>query len=322
MDKDLVLKVVEKASSFLSGEQTAQIIQLFFDEIDGMAQRSEKNASELTESFLKAKKVEGCSYRTVRYYQYVLADFFKEVAKKPNEITTEDIRSFLNSLFEKRMITNVSADNTRRILSSFFAWLSDEDYLLKNPMKRIHKIKALKLVKEPFSDEAIEKIVENCASVRNLAIVELLESTGMRVGELTRINKQDVDFENKEILVLGKGGKQRRVYFDTKTKLHIGAYLASRLDNSPALFESAFHPFNRLEISGVEMMLRKVGQRASVANVHPHRFRRTLATKAIDKGMPVEQVQILLGHAKIDTTLRYAIVDQRNVKNSYHRYLE
>ena len=322
MTMETVGLVLSKAKGIIDEGQSRQLRALFQKAFEREGARQEKDKAEMLELFLTAKKVEGCSSRTTRYYQYVIASFLKCVNGKLSDVTTDDIRSYLNKMFDEGKVSNVSADNTRRILSSFFAWLSEEEYIVRNPMKRIHKIKAMKPVREAYTDEMVETIKAACTSMRDLAIIELLSSTGMRVGELARINKADVDFETREIIVLGKGNKQRRVYFDAKTKLHLKSYLESRLDDNEALFVSLFSPFNRLEISGVEIVLRKIGKKTNLSKVHPHRFRRTLATKAIDKGMPVEQVQILLGHAKIDTTLHYAIVDQNNVRNSYHRYLE
>ncbi len=322
MTMETVDLVLDKAKGIIDEGQSLQLRALFQNVCAKEDARREKGKSEMLELFLTAKKVEGCSLRTTRYYKYVIASFLKYVSGNLLDVTTDDVRSYLNAMFDEGRISNVSADNTRRILSSFFAWLSEEDYIIRNPMKRIHKIRSMKPVREAYTDEMVETIKAACASMRDLAIIELLSSTGMRVGELVRINKNDVDFEKREIIVLGKGNKQRKVYFDAKTKLHLKSYLESRLDNNEALFVSLFSPFARLEISGVEIVLRKIGKKTNLSKVHPHRFRRTLATKAIDKGMPVEQVQILLGHAKIDTTLHYAIVDQNNVRNSYHRYLE
>ena len=322
MNMETVGFVLSNAKGIINEGQSQQLKALFQKVFEKENARQEKNKTETLELFLTAKKVEGCSSRTTKYYKYVITSFLNSVNGKLSDIATDDIRSYLNSKFDEGKISNVSVDNTRRILSSFFAWLAEEDYIIRNPMKRIHKIKAMKPVREAYTDEMLETIKAACTSTRDLAIIELLASTGMRVGELVRINKTDVDFEKREIIVLGKGNKQRRVYFDAKTKLHIKSYLKSRLDNNDALFASLFSPFNRLKISGVEIVLRKIGKKTNLSKVHPHRFRRTLATKAIDKGMPLEQVQILLGHAKIDTTLHYAIVDQNNVRNSYHRYLE
>ena len=157
--------------------------------------------------------------------------------------------------------------------------------------------------------------------VRDLAIIDMLASTGIRVGELVKLNRNDVDFENRECIVLGKGNKQRRVYFDARTKIHLQNYLKSRIDDNDALFVSLQKPFNRLLISGVEIRLRELGKKLELNKVHPHKFRRTLATMAIDKGMPIEQVQQLLGHQSVDTTLQYAMVNQNNVKLSHHRFI-
>lgn len=311
-------EILEKASSFLTKEDLEKLSKTL-DEIDGI--KSTPSNLELLELFKTAKSVEGCSTKSMKYYVYLISDFLNKTQIPVKEMITDDIRSYLNNHSVNSTGSKVSMDNIRRVLSSFFAWLEEEDYIRKNPVKRIHKIKSIKTIKKVFSDENIENLKDACTYLRNKVIIELLSSTGMRVGELVTLNKSSVDFENKECIVLGKGGKQRKVYFDSKTKIHLQAYLASRTDNNEALFVSLFYPFNRLQISGVEIMLRKLGSETTIDNVHPHRFRRTLATKAIDKGMPVEQVQILLGHTKIDTTMHYAIVDQTNVKNSYRRYI-
>ncbi|MBE5763966.1 MAG: integrase [Clostridiales bacterium] len=310
--------ILKGATAFLKEHELNQL-QLLIDDII-ISHKQEKTNSEYLQLFETAKNVEGCSKASLKYYIYILNSFFKECTKQINDISTDDIRNYLDS-FSSKNISKTSMDNIRRVLSSFFAWLEEEDYIRKNPVKRIHKIKSLKTIKLAYSDENIENLKDNCSCLRDKVIIELLSSTGMRIGELVKLNINNIDFENKECIVLGKGGKQRRVYFDSKTKLHLTNYLNSRIDDNPALFISLFRPFNRLQISGIEIMLRKLGAKTNIDKVHPHRFRRTLATKAIDKGMPVEQVQILLGHTKIDTTMHYAIVDQNNVRNSYRRYI-
>ena len=322
MNEKIIDSVLKKAADFISLNQMEMLRQLFKAEISKNQKKENKSRKKLLKEFITSKKVEGCSDRTIKYYQYTINKFILNTTTPLSEITTEEIRNYLNNMLEKQKVSNLSTDNTRRILSSFFSWLFEEDHIHKNPMKRIHKIKSLKKVKETYSDEMIEKIKSACSSIRDLAIIELLSSTGIRVGELVKMNKNDIDFVNKEIVVTGKGGKQRRVYFDTKTKLHLDNYFNSRIDKNNAAFVSLFKPFDRLQVSGIEILLRKIGTKTEINKVHPHRFRRTLATKAIDKGMPIEQVQTLLGHAKIDTTLNYAIVEQTNVKISYHRYLE
>lgn len=306
------------AKEFLNDDLLSKLMSLV-TQIEG-AQKETPGNEEFLKLFETAKNVEGCSPKSMKYYLYVLKAFLNKVTTPVKEITTDDIRNYLDS-FSTETVSKVSIDNIRRVISSFFSWLEEEDYIRKNPVKRIHKIKSIKTIKQAFNDENIENLKDNCSCLRDKVIIELLASTGMRVGELVNLNVTSVDFENKECIVLGKGGKQRKVYFDSKTKIHLQHYIDSRIDKNEALFVSMFKPFNRLQISGVEIMLRKLGAKASISKVHPHRFRRTLATKAIDKGMPVEQVQILLGHTKIDTTMHYAIVDQTNVRNSYRRYI-
>lgn len=280
-----------------------------------------KSNKDLLEMFLSAKKVEGCSVKTLRYYKASIIKMFSLVLKHVIHITTDDLRKYLADYQNINQCSKANIDNIRRILSSFFAWLEEENYILKSPVRRIHRIKTNKPVKETYSDEALEILRDNCNCLRDLAIIDLLASTGMRVGELVRLNINDIDFTNRECIVFGKGSKERPVYFDARTKIHLKNYLSSRNDNNPALFVSLLKPFKRLEISGIEIRLRKLGRRLQINKVHPHKFRRTLATKAIDKGMPIEQVQRLLGHAKIDTTMEYAMVNQQNVKISHKKYI-
>ena len=271
--------------------------------------------------FLAAKRVEGCSEKTVRYYDSTIRNVLTAIGKDAKDITTDDLRMYLDDYQSRSGASKVTIDNIRRILSSFFAWLEDEDYIPKSPVRRIHKVKTCKTVKETYSDEALELMRDNSECVRDLAIIDMLASTGIRVGELVKLNRTDVDFENRECIVLGKGNKQRKVYFDARTKIHLQNYLKSRTDSCEALFVSLQKPYNRLLISGVEIRLRELGKRLDMNKVHPHKFRRTLATMAIDKGMPIEQVQQLLGHQSVDTTLQYAMVNQNNVKLSQHRYI-
>lgn len=277
--------------------------------------------TELLEAFLDAKRLEGCSGRSLKYYRSTLVRFVSTLDSSLMLTTAEQIRSYLSGYGEKSGAGNVTIDNVRRIISSFFSWLEAEDYIYKSPARRIKKIRTVKTVKETYSDEVIELMRDGCTTKRDLAIVDLLSSTGIRVGELVNLDRGDIDFEARECIVLGKGGKERRVYFDARTKLHLVEYLAERNDDNPALFVSLCNPNRRLQISGVEIRLRELGRRLGICRVHPHKFRRTLATRAIDKGMPIEQVQVLLGHQKIDTTLRYAMVDQRNVRMSHRRYI-
>lgn len=275
----------------------------------------------MVEMFIDAKKVEGCSMRTLTYYQTTILKVLRSFDKHLTHITTDDLRQYLADYQEKRGCSKSNIDNIRRILSSFFAWLEEENYILKSPVRRIHKIKTAKMVKETYTDEALEQMRDNCTTSRDLAMIDILASTGMRVGELVRLNRSDVNFESRECIVFGKGSKERPVYFDARTKIHLKNYLDSRTDDNPALFVSLQNSHNRLHISGVEIRLREMGRKLGIPKVHPHKFRRTLATRAIDKGMPIEQVQQLLGHSKIDTTMEYAMVDQNNVKISHRKYI-
>lgn len=276
---------------------------------------------ELLQSFISAKKIEGCSEKTLRYYQSSIEALLRSEQKRIGELETNDIRSYLARYQDERGSSRVTIDNLRRIFSSFYAWLEDEDYIAKSPVRRIHKVRTESLVKEVISDEHMEVLRDTCHEIRDLAMIDLLASTGMRVGELVKMNREDIDFHERQCVVFGKGNKEREVYFNARTKIHLKRYLESRTDNNPALFVSLSLPYNRLTIGGVETRLRQLGKRAGLNKVHPHKFRRTLATMAIDKGMPIEQVQRLLGHVKIDTTLHYAMVNQTNVKMAHRKYI-
>lgn len=281
----------------------------------------EEKETNYCNAFICAKQVEGCSEKSIKYYKSTIEKMVNVINKPVKHITTEDLREYLSNYYNNGKCTKVTIDNVRRILSSFFSWLEDEDYILKSPVRRIHKIKTGKSVKEVYSDEHLEIMRDNCKVTRDLAVIDLLNSTGMRVGELVKLNIEDIDFNERECIVQGKGDKQRRVYFDARTKIHLQDYINSRNDENEALFVSLIGPYNRLNISGVEIRLRDLGKKLNINKVHPHKFRRTLATRAIDKGMPIEQVQRLLGHQKIDTTLHYAMVNQNNVKIAHRKYI-
>lgn len=282
---------------------------------------AEGNNQTLIENFISAKKVEGCSDKSISYYKSTIINALKKIEKEVVHVTTDDLRSYLNDYQAVSGASKVTVDNIRRILSSFFSWLEEENYIIKSPVRRIHKVKVGKTVKETYTDEALEQMRDHCSNARDLALIDLLASTGMRVGELVKLNRSDIDYQNRECIVTGKGDKQRRVYFDARTKIHLQKYVNNRTDSNEALFVSLLAPFNRLQISGVEIRLRQLGRELNIPRVHPHKFRRTLATMAIDKGMPIEQVQHLLGHQSLDTTLQYAMVNQNNVKLSHHRYI-
>ena len=282
---------------------------------------AEGNNQALIENFIAAKKVEGCSDKSISYYKSTIINALKKIEKEVVHVTTDDLRGYLNDYQAESGASKVTVDNIRRILSSFFSWLEEENYIVKSPVRRIHKVKVGKTVKETYTDEALEQMRDHCSNARDLALIDLLASTGMRVGELVKLNRSDIDYQNRECIVTGKGDKQRKVYFDARTKIHLQKYVNGRTDTNEALFVSLLAPYNRLQISGVEIRLRQLGHELNIPKVHPHKFRRTLATMAIDKGMPIEQVQHLLGHQSLDTTLQYAMVNQNNVKLSHHRFI-
>lgn len=277
--------------------------------------------SEILYEFLSAKRIEGCSEKSLNYYNKTITAAMNGIGKSIKHITTDDLRTYLTDYQAKKKSSKVTMDNIRRILSSFFSWLEDEDYIIKSPVRRIHKVKTSKTIKETYTDENLELMRDNCIELRDLAMIDMLASTGMRVGEMVLLNRDDVDFNERECVVLGKGDKERMVYFDARTKLHLENYLASRTDSDPALFVSLRSPHKRLTIGAIELRLREMGRKLGISKVHPHKFRRTLATMAIDKGMPIEQLQQLLGHQRIDTTLQYAMVKQSNVKLAHRKYI-
>lgn len=285
----------------------------YIDEID--------NNPSVIECFISAKRIEGCSEKTLSYYTKTITKALGVINKGIKHITTDDLRNYITSYQNEKNSSKVTIDNIRRILSSFFSWLEDEDYIVKSPVRRIHKVKSASTIKETYSDEALETMRDNCETLRDLAMIDLLASTGMRVGEMVLLNREDINFNERECIVFGKGDKERIVYFDARTKIHLLNYLDSRTDNEPALFVSLRAPHKRLKIGGVELRLREIGKNLNIPKVHPHKFRRTLATMAIDKGMPIEQLQKLLGHKRIDTTLQYAMVKQSNVKMAHRKYI-
>lgn len=323
---DNVMQKVLKLLNNLQASQLQKILEAEFAKVEIVKyeetlQEIENNNVELLEAFLSAKRVEGCSEKSLRYYNATIENMVNTLQKRIQEIETNDLRTYLTEYQAKKKSSRVTIDNIRRILSSFFSWLEDEDYILKSPIRRIHKVKSASTVKETYTDEALETMRDNCENLRDLSLIDMLASTGMRVGELVLLNREDVNFVERECVVLGKGNKERIVYFDARTKIHLKNYLNSRTDNNPALFVSLKAPHERLKIGGIEVRLRELGKRLDIQKVHPHKFRRTLATHAIDKGMPVEQLQRLLGHQRIDTTMQYAMVKQSNVKQAHRKYI-
>ena len=320
--EEKIVAVLNEMSEYLSIAQMKKLQEVILKTFaENEVSKTDISNDEFLDLFLAAKRIEGCSERTINYYQVTVKHLLSQTDTSVRKLSTEQIREYLSNYQRINNCSNVTIDNVRRNISSFFSWLEEEDYILKSPMKRIHKIKTKTVVKNVISDEGIERLRDNCKEKRDLAIIDLLYSTGIRVGELVNLNIDDIDLEGRECVVYGKGDKERRVYFDAKTKVHLKEYIESRKDTNSALFVTLDAPFERLKISGVEIRLRKLGRELNLERIHPHKFRRSMATRAIDKGMPIEQVQKILGHSQIDTTMQYAMVNQNNVKTAHQKFL-
>ena len=320
--EEKIVKIINEMGEYLNVSQMKKLQEVLvrtFSEKE--AEKENVSNEEYLNLYLDAKRIEGCSERTIHYYRITIEKLLLHIKTPIRKVTTDEMRRYLVQYQKINNCSKVTIDNVRRNISSFFSWLEEEDYILKSPMRRIHKIKTRQQVKETISDEAIEQLRDNCECTRDLAIIDFLYSTGIRVGELVNLNRTDIDFEARECVVFGKGDKERKVYFDAKAKIHLQQYLKNRTDDNLALFVTLDAPYDRLKISGVEIRMRKLGKKLNLSKIHPHKFRRTMATRAIDKGMPIEQVQKILGHSQIDTTMRYAIVNQANVKTSHQKFI-
>ena len=324
MEYDLIIELSarlnEKLDQYTIGVVISELTSIL-DTRRKLESDSVVDNAKLLATFLSSKRLEGCSEKTISYYQSTIGMLLNAISVPIVDLTTESIRNYLSQYQSERNSSKITIDNIRRIFSSFFSWLEDEEYIVKSPVRRIHRVKFGRTVKDTFSDEELERIRDGCNSIRNLAIVDMLISTGIRVGELVRLNRSDLNFNERECVVFGKGESERKVYFDARTKLHLLSYLDQRTDDNPAVFVTSHMPIHRISINGVESMLKTFEQSTGVKNIHPHKFRRTMATRAIDKGMPIEQVQKILGHVRIDTTLHYAMVNQENVKNAHKKFV-
>ena len=272
------------------------------------------------QEFLDVKALEGCSKATIKNYKFNLNKFLLGVGKDPTEIATQDIRKYLADYKRERGVSNTTLDNMRRVFQSFFTWMHREGYIIKDPCAAVNKIRADKIIKNPYSDKEMELMREAAKNLREKAIIEVLYSTGMRIGELEKLNKDDIDFVNGKAIVFGKGAKEREVYFNVKAQLALKKYLENRNDTNEALFVGLQSPYNRLKVSTYEKILRELGGRCGV-HCHPHRFRRTCATILLNKGMPIQEVSKVLGHAKLETTMIYCEIDQQSVATNHRKYM-
>ena len=326
MKQKIIEEIVQQMLPYLDNAQLQKLREvlehsLYNYDVSGKATDIQDDSRKLIDSFVYAKRIEGCSEKTLKYYRTTIEAMVEAIDKGVRHMQTDDLRAYLTEYQEKHGSSRVTIDNIRRILSSFFSWLEDEDHILKSPVRRIHKVKTATNIKETYTDEELEKMRDNCTELRDLAIVDMLASTGMRIGEMVLLNKADINFNERECVVFGKGDKERVVYFDARTKIHLQNYIDNRADENPALFVTLRAPYTRITIGGIESRMRDMGKALEIEKVHPHKFRRTLATMAIDKGMPIEQLQQLLGHKRIDTTLQYAMVKQSNVKQAHRKFI-
>ena len=281
MKEQIINDILRSMQTSLNNAQLLQLRDVLQQAMAGVEITPQTDGSKVVDftneqlltMFLDAKRVEGCSTKTIRYYETTLRKLFDGLKMQMVHVKTEDLRTYLSNYKQKTNCSKSNIDNLRRIFSSFFSWLEDEDLILKSPVRRIHKVKSEKQVKETYSDETLEALRDGCTSLRDLAMIDLLASTGIRVSELVGLNRADIDFEGRECVVFGKGSKERPVYFDARTKVHLKNYLDSRTDENPALFVTLQNPHKRLEISGVEIRVRELGRKLKVGRVHPHKFR-------------------------------------------------
>lgn len=325
----IISNVLEKMEKHLSKEQITILEQTLSIALHNCKISTEKCevvqydnfAERILCKFLTAKRIAGCSDETIKSYSFHLKKLILNLWKPLTDLETDDIRYYLANYKEQQKVSNVTLDNIRRSISSFFGWMHDEGLIQKNPMRRIARIKSEKVIKKPFSEEDLEKLRMNCKRERDLAIIEFLYSSGVRISEIVRLNRDQINFSQKDCIVFGKGAKERVVYLNSKACIHLKMYLESRTDNNPALFVSVRKPYNRLSKEAIETIIRNIGKVANVPKTHPHRFRRTMATNAINRGMPIQEVKEILGHEKIDTTMIYCVVSQDNIRLSHRRYV-
>lgn len=273
------------------------------------------------EDFLMSKALEGKSAETVKRYRYELSRLLSYINKAVAEIVSDDISEYMQMYKRIRNVSNQTLKNVRMVYSSFFGWLRDRDRIRKNPMILVEDIKVEKIIRKPFSDEERERMLRECDTLRDKAMLEFMYSTAVRVSELARLNRNDIRFGTKDLIVYGKGGKERRVYLNDRTNMYLREYLQSRSDSNPALFAGIKAPHNRLTKAGIEDIVRRIGQRSGVEKAHPHRFRRTAITNALNRGMPLQEAVWFAGHVKPETTLRYSTEDQEAVQYHHKKYL-
>ena len=314
----------DRLSDKLTMKEVESVVAALTDQLPlyEMERRAEdagqKDFEDMLKLFIDTKRIEGRSEKTLERYQYILRHFRQQDGTPIREVTVYNIRQFL--AYEKgRGIADSTLRGYRDIFNSFFGWIHREGLIQNNPCANLNPIKCKKEVRLPYSDVDLEKLKESCITQRDKAIVYFLLATGCRISEMCGLNRDDIDFRNLECTVLGKGNKERTVYLDPVSAMQLQNYLKARTDDKEALFIGK--GTDRLQPGGVRKRLNEIAEAAGVQHVHPHRFRRTLATNLINHGMAIQEVANVLGHEKIDTTMTYVYINKENVKNSYRKYV-
>lgn len=330
MNEKFIMEVLQRAMEYLNQEQCNRLnidLRISLQKYDDLKERCtdlmdiEKSYLQYLQLFLVRKKTEGKSDRTLEQYQLHLSKLLSTLNKHLDKITEDKLFIYLATYKKQHDVSNVYLDSIRLVFSSFFTWCNNKGYISKNPTIGLEPIKSEKKIKKPFSDEELEKMRRVCTQERDIALIEFLYSTGVRASELITLNRNDVDFVGKTVVVFGKGSKEREVYLTATAVLHLREYLNNRTDNNEALFVGLRKPNKRLTVAGLEHIIKELGKLAGVDNCHPHRFRRTMATNVLKKGAPLEEVKELLGHSKLDTTMIYCSISRENVKYTHQRLM-
>lgn len=329
MKDEIVDAIMREMMPLLSTEQLSALKETVRAQLCGYDIRKKETAVMCTNQngqnylqvFLDSFRQNGKSEGTIEQYQLHLSRLLAYLGKNVQEVEDDDLIDYMHKYKAIRQVSGRYLNNMRLVFNSFFRWLQRRKIILRNPVDGLEPIKYRQKVKKPLSPQELEKVRCACERERDLAIVEFLYSSAVRVSELTALNRDDIRWESDDVMVLGKGNKEREVYLNARAHYHLRQYLDSRTDDNPALFVSLKAPHERLTKSGVEYILKRLGSHAQVENVHPHRFRRTSATDLLRMGMPIEQVQELLGHVKIETTRIYCTVTKEQVKASHRRYM-
>lgn len=330
MNEKFITEVLQMTMPYLDQEQCKKLnenLHIALQKYEDLKERCtelmdpDNSYMEYLDLFLNRKETEGKSKRTIEQYRLHLSRMLCYFNKSVDKIRENDLFVYLTKYKNIRKVSNTYLNNIRRVFSSFFGWLNNKGFISRNPAIGLEPIKTEKKIRKGFSDEELDKLKRACVQKRDLALIEFMYSTGVRASELVSLNRCDIGFYEKSVIVYGKGSKEREVYLTPIACSYLKEYLDDRKDDNEALFVSTRSPHERLTVAGVERILKKLGKIAGVENVHPHRFRRTMATNVLKKGMPLEEVKELLGHSKLDTTMIYCTVNRENVKHTHQRLM-